>query len=137
MSLITWTDDLSVTVPDMDAQHKRLIALINQLHDAMKNRQGKDAVGKTLEGLRQYTISHFRKEEELMKAAAYPKLPQQLTQHKAFVDKITRFQQDFDSGKTTLSIDLMNYLRDWLTGHIKQEDKAYGPYLGKGAKVGV
>jgi len=129
MSLIIWRDDLSVAVPEMDAQHKRLIALINNLHAAMRRGRGKEVVGSILEGLAQYTISHFHKEEELMERAGYPKLASQRIQHEAFVKRIMEFQEAFESGRQTVSLDIMTFLRDWLTHHIREEDKAYGPYL--------
>ena len=36
MALIEWSDDLSVKVKELDVQHQKLIAMINDLNDAMK-----------------------------------------------------------------------------------------------------
>ncbi len=39
MSLINWDNTLSVNVAEIDGQHHKLVEMINELHDAM--RQGK------------------------------------------------------------------------------------------------
>jgi hypothetical protein len=48
MGFTTWNDHYSVNVPEIDEQHKKLIALANQLYDAMR-------AGKTLETARAKT----------------------------------------------------------------------------------
>ncbi len=40
MSFIDWTEQMSIHVPEMDAQHMQLIQLLNDLHDAME--EGKE-----------------------------------------------------------------------------------------------
>ena len=46
MALITWNDTLSVNVEEIDQQHRTLIAMINELNEAMKLGKGKDVLGK-------------------------------------------------------------------------------------------
>ena len=46
MALMTWSDNLSVKVAEIDEQHKRLIAMINELNDAMKVGERKRCSGK-------------------------------------------------------------------------------------------
>lgn len=41
MPIIQWNDSLPVGVDAMDLQHKKLVNLINQLFDAMKEGKGK------------------------------------------------------------------------------------------------
>lgn len=72
MALITWNENYSVKVKQFDDQHKKLIDMINELHDAMKVGKGKDVMEKILAGLIQYTVTHFANEERLMKQHNYP-----------------------------------------------------------------
>jgi len=37
--------------------------------------------------------------------------------------------KDFDSGKGSVSVDLLNFLKDWLVGHIGNSDKKYSQFL--------
>ena len=54
MSLIRWNDNFSVNVTMIDHDHKKLVAMINELTDAMKAGRGKDVLGKILYELIQY-----------------------------------------------------------------------------------
>ena len=56
----------------MDIQHKQLVAMVNQLYEAMQMSKG-DAVVKTiLPALVLYTKIHFTAEEKLMKDVGFP-----------------------------------------------------------------
>ena len=43
MAIIQWNDSLSVNVVEIDKQHQKLVAMINDLNDAMRQGKGKDA----------------------------------------------------------------------------------------------
>ncbi len=59
MPIMSWTDAYSVGVAEIDKQHKKLIDLINALHDAMSKGQAKAVIGKVLGELISYCASHF------------------------------------------------------------------------------
>jgi len=44
MALMTWKADYSVNIKQIDDQHKKLIELINTLHDAMAKGHAKEAL---------------------------------------------------------------------------------------------
>jgi len=127
--LIPWTEELSVQVLSMDAQHKQLIGLINKLHAALKRGQGAAATGTILKELIQYTEYHFSAEEKLMDAARYSDLPAQRQAHALLVDKAKDAEQRWAAGDSRITQELMNLLYDWLPQHIVGMDKKYGPYL--------
>jgi len=59
LAFIEWSDEFSVGVERYDGQHKRLIALLNELHEGMRARQGKEAVGRVLDGLVAYVRENY------------------------------------------------------------------------------
>lgn len=120
-----WSDDLSVGVDEINAQHQRLIELINTLHDAMIAKQGKTAVSGIIDELAAYTVTHFKTEERYMEQFHYPGYLSHKREHESFVEKVGSFQNDFNAGKLGLSIEIMNFLRDWVSNHIKGTDKKY------------
>lgn len=135
MALIKWNNSLSVGVTEIDQQHIQLISLINELNSAMQQRKGKDVLGKTLESLANYTITHFKTEEKYFALYRYPATASHKEEHAAFVNKISELQEKFDRGTMTLSIDLMNFLGDWLKKHINGTDKKYSAFFNeKGLK---
>ena len=110
--LIAWDPTLSVGVAEMDRQHQRLIKIINDLHKAMKARRGSEAIGAAIEELVAYVRDHFSNEEALMADHDYPELDAHMNKHNEFVSKINDFQMGFNSGKSTLTIDIMTFLKE-------------------------
>ena len=126
MSLLAWSNALSVGVKEIDDQHKKLVDLANQLNDAMKAGHGKDAIGSILVELVRYTQSHFAFEEKLMDTHKYPATEKHKAEHKDLVKSVGDFKAQFDRGDATLTTSVMNFLRDWLTKHILSSDRALG-----------
>lgn len=131
MALFDWKDDYSVGVEDMDSQHKVLIVAINRLHEAMKSGKAKEIQKKILDELIDYTTVHFTAEEKIMRQYAYPGLDEQKKQHQQFVSKLAGFLEDYNSGKLMLSLEIMKFLRDWLSNHIRKIDKQYSDFFNQ------
>jgi hemerythrin len=135
MALIKWDDSFSVNVAKIDQQHQKLILMINELHDAMKQGKGKEVLGKIVNGLISYTATHFKTEEDYFNQFGYPETDSHKKEHIAFVQKVSEFKDGFEKGKLSLSIEVMNFLSDWLQNHIKGTDKKYSQFFnGKGLK---
>jgi len=132
MSLFQWSETYSVGHPAIDGQHKRLFQLAEQLHAAMAAGHGKQGLSDTLNNLIAYTKRHFADEERLMQAHHYPAYPQHRALHEALTQKVIEFQKSFESGRATVTMDLLHFLRDWLTHHIGAVDKRVGDYLKQG-----
>lgn len=136
MAFFEWNENLNVGVDSINDQHKKLVAMVNDLHDAMQKGQGAAALGKTLEGLVDYTKTHFAYEEKLFADTGYA----DATAHKAEHDKLTAtvvaVQEKYNGGAgDSLSGDVMDFLKSWLVNHIQGTDTKYGPHLqAKGVK---
>jgi len=129
MPLITWSDKLSVGVKSIDAQHGRLVDTLNELHEAMLRGQAKEITGRLLKTLLRYTHDHFSAEEAILARADYPKLEAHKVLHRDLTRKVEAYIARYEKGEIALNSHLLNFLRDWLTNHIQQEDRAYGPCL--------
>lgn len=131
MALIAWSGMLSTGISEQDNQHKKLIDLINQLNDAMKDGKGAEVMGKVLAELVNYTVFHFGYEEKLMAQYKFEDTPAHKAEHVKFVQTAGDFKKKFDSGSAVVSVEIMNFLRDWLTNHIMKTDKKLGQSLLK------
>ncbi|MGD9948588.1 MAG: bacteriohemerythrin [Desulfobulbus sp.] len=127
--LITWDESICFGIDSIDQQHHHLVDLVNKLHHAMRSRAGKSVLGATLAELAQYTVEHFQSEEKMMAAAKYPQLEAHKREHEKLVAQVVDFQRQFESGSVTITLDLMNFLSDWLINHIKGVDRRYVPTL--------
>ena len=133
MVFVEWSDKLSIGMPEIDDQHKELINILNRLHTAMAEGKGKAVLKDTLADLTDYTITHFYTEERYMTRYRYPQLAQHRVEHEAFVAKVKKFQEDFDAGNATISIELLRFIKNWLVNHISGTDMAMGKVLAHAA----
>jgi hemerythrin len=130
MPLMDWNDRFSVGVTAIDDDHKKLIALANELFDATRAAKSREVMGKILAGLIAYTKTHFGREEMFMNRHSYARAAEHKAEHAAFTKTVLDVQKKFDAGETTvLSLQVMNFLRDWLVKHIQGSDKALGAFL--------
>jgi hemerythrin len=125
MAFYEWQDSFSVGVKEMDDQHKKLIAILNHLHDAMKSGKAAKEIGLIIDEMVDYTKFHFTAEEKLMDEKKYIGLASQKAEHAAFVKKAQEFQNEINSGKLAVSLEVLNFLKDWLTNHILIIDMKY------------
>ncbi|MGB9762086.1 MAG: bacteriohemerythrin [Caldimicrobium thiodismutans] len=129
MSFMEWSEKLVTGVKECDDQHKKLVSLINELYDAMKQGKGKEVIDKALDELVKYAGYHFTTEETLMSKYGYPELAAHKREHEYFKNKIKEFLDKKAKGEVTLSVEVMSFLKDWLIKHIMGTDKKYGPFL--------
>lgn len=127
--MFDWSGNFSVGVGSVDGQHQNLFALCRELHDAMVAGQGKAALSRILDRLVQYTVVHFAHEERLMRLHDYPGLAEHKAQHEALTKRVLQFQQEFESGRAAITVQLLQFLRNWLQQHIQGSDQKLAPYL--------
>ncbi len=131
MAFFEYTTALSCNHNDIDAEHKKLIDLVNMLHDAMKTGKGRDVIGKVLTSLIDYTATHFANEEKLMSSIGYPGLYQQKREHTELLKQANDLKAKYGKGETAISMDTMTFLQKWLTDHIMVSDKKIGEFIAK------
>jgi hemerythrin-like metal-binding protein len=118
----------------MDSQHTVLFGMLNDLHEAMMKGHAQKIAGDLLRKLLDYTRKHFAAEEALMTSTRYPELGQHQTLHRELVKQVEEFAVRYERGESSLNLQLLNFLRDWLTNHIQKEDHKYGPWLTQHGK---
>ena len=129
MALINWNETYSVKVKEIDVQHKKLVNIINELHDKMKEGKGKEVVEKLLAELLDYTVFHFSFEEKLLNINNYPDHKTHAKLHADLMEQVQVFRNKVKSGNSLLSLELMNFLKKWLVEHILDSDKKYSAFL--------
>jgi len=127
--MFEWRNEFSVEIGSVDAQHKMLFAIANELYNAMASGQSKMALGRILDRLVQYTKVHFAHEERLMRLHGYPDFAVHKAEHDALTAQVMKFQEDFTRGRVAMSVQLLQFLKSWLEAHIKGTDQKYSPFL--------
>jgi hemerythrin len=126
-----WKDFYSVGEESLDAQHRQVLALINDLHEARSAGREYAELAALLDRMVLYTTNHFKHEEQMMQACGYP----DFDNHKVLHDQMRRRTAGLRENVTLVTgRDLLSFLKDWWTNHIQAEDKCYVPYLSAAAQ---
>ena len=122
MALIVWDKRLETGHGKIDEQHQSLVEIFNRLHGAMKQGKGKAEVEGILVFLKDYTVTHFAMEEELMARHSYTAAARHQAIHADLVRQVADLVGKFQAGTASLTLPVMNFLEDWLVQHIQGED---------------
>ncbi|MBM7866914.1 bacteriohemerythrin [Heliobacterium gestii] len=125
MAFFSWDTKYSVNVPDLDKEHKILLEMLNELHDAMKQGKGKENIERLVNNSASYAKSHLSHEERLMEQCGYPGFQEHKKQHEFFVQKVNEFKNDVNQNNYKLSSELLKFLKDWFVNHITMVDSKY------------
>lgn len=125
MPFFEWNPELSVGFVKLDDDHRHLISLLNQLHSAMADGQGRLALNSILQGLVWYTQSHFKAEELLMNCYVYPELALHKVEHEGFASRVAQFTTDLETGRDGSAVEVLETMQQWLELHIMRCDAAY------------
>ena len=132
MTYMTWTDKMSVGVPELDEDHKGLIHIINQLAENAGEETRYSVVRQCIFALMRYAETHFAREEQVMASCGFPGLEVHQGEHHTFLADIkaaaTRFEEQPDKLAAMVNDELLSYLKNWLNHHILIEDMAYRPF---------
>jgi len=125
MPYITWSEIFSVGVPDLDAQHRRLIAIINEFHEAQEAGAGVARLFQVLNALVAYAEQHFAEEERRLEETHYPDLLRHRREHERLVQEIFELNGRYERGEPETAEEVKAFLKSWLLDHILGFDKKY------------
>ncbi len=131
MAIIQWDASYSVNIDRIDRQHQKLITLINQLHDAMIANKAQAVMVRIVEDMVDYTQTHFSAEELYMEEFGYPELIAHRREHQLFIDKARDLRTRVQSSELIFSLEVIRFLRDWLTHHILETDMKYASFFAE------
>jgi hemerythrin len=132
--MLTWRPELAVGHPDIDADHKRLIAIINDFERMVENSPKERALHEVLVSLHDYARVHFAREEELQAAAGYSGLERHRREHQALLHSVKEMASRHFVVRTqpitAESLDTLgHFLRRWLVDHIIKSDLKLRDYV--------
>ena len=134
---ILWRDEYSIGVADIDAQHRRLLELLNTLnaldprHSPQARRAGN--VMKLLDSFNEYAAYHFLSEEALMREhiEANEDTVKHIVAHRSYWSIISTFKKRFQQGDEKVNAELVEYLNRWWINHILETDQHLGRELNR------
>lgn len=127
----TWTAaELGLDIHEMDDEHQVLIKKMNALYAAVDQKKGASELGALVTDLAQYTVKHFADEEAYMEKIGFDGLPTHKIIHQQLLSQFNTFVDEFKKSQS-LSPAFFNFLKVWLTSHIRGIDKKYSDFKHK------
>lgn len=117
----------SVGIQEIDEEHQQLFRCLDTINAALHSAFSFAAAYQALETLSEYTRTHFRVEECLMRIMKYPFFNEHQAQHRAFIAELDVLRDkmlQYDAAP-----DVSQFLTDWLLNHIKFSDTDYARFF--------
>jgi hemerythrin len=118
-------------VAEIDDDHRRLIALFNELNRAVAAGDSAEYLAATLEELINCTVWHFSHEERLMLKHDYPARAAHVAAHEELVAAARDLQTTLERADKAVAEEEIVYLERWLTEHILTVDQKLGSFLAQ------
>lgn len=127
MSLITWTkEQFGTSVSVHDEEHRTIFRMLNDLDETSASGD-RGAIGRQLDALIAYVAEHFAAEQINMVKIGYVDYEAHLAEHTKLVQTCVDLQKKFHAGAAEITGETTAFIADWLTDHIPNIDRAYGP----------
>ena len=125
--MIKWREDYNLGISKIDEQHQKLFEICDRAYQLLKNDIYLDKYDKIVEilhELKDYTVYHFKSEEEYMSTIGYRKLLQHKVYHNDFIEKINNIDLNkIDEQQNQVIMELLYFIVRWIEQHILTEDK--------------
>ncbi|MCX6627796.1 MAG: hemerythrin family protein [Candidatus Solibacter sp.] len=129
MSLFKWSSAHSVYLPEIDAEHRAIYLLGDELHKALLAGAGVAHLQPILVNLLESSEQHFRHEERLMRAVHYTACAWHKRQHDAARKRAKALAKRIEGGDIAAAGELLKFLSVWLRDHISVADRMMGARL--------
>jgi len=138
--LIDWSDELLTGIPEIDAHHKALAGLLNELHESVHRRRGVTACREAVEKLRHCAVSHFDIEEKLVQSSGHAAFAGNATAQGELFHRLDGMLERMDGENSNITFHGLHQLKVWLLQHIRSVDTARDvermrPASSEGVKV--
>ena len=129
MSLLDWKYEYSVGVKSIDEQHKKILELINELIESIRDSREDYIINDVLNDLLEYANYHFSLEEKLLHKFSYSNEHDHETKHREFTDKIKSLKIEENVHVGNIPIETLDYLENWFCNHELRDDSMYYEYF--------
>ena len=132
--MFIWKKEFELGIPSIDNQHKKLLEIGNRINDLLKNHDDEDdnfdEIMTVIEELKEYTVYHFKTEEDLFLRYDYPEYAEHKREHDAFIDYVNSVDlSSIDENQGAFLKELLKKIVNWVFNHIITTDYLYKDFL--------
>jgi hemerythrin-like metal-binding protein len=131
MAYLDWDDRMGIGHAVIDAQHRRLVALINDIAEASDRGAGRQELGQLIRAFSDYAQEHFNTEQGLMDSVDYPEYFLQVASHEDCAAQALAFYRSYINGEDVQLGEFLAFVSGWFTSHTMGVDQTLRKYLKK------
>lgn len=128
MAYTDWNPDYDLGIAEIDRQHRRLVEIVNRLHDAVEQECPKGPMQAVVCDLMTYMEIHFAYEENLMQCLRFPALESHHREHSALTREVEGFEAALARGRAFVSTELTGVLKKWMLDHLLHVDRVFADH---------
>ena len=126
---LIWHDAYASGNARIDAQHRSLFDHSNSLITAVIEGRPREEVAPLVQALIAESVAHFKSEEEILRAVAYPGAAEHVDLHLRLLDQAIGLARKYEKGKLGIG-ELFSFLAyDLVAQHMLADDRKFFPYL--------
>lgn len=129
MRSLQWTEEHSVHVPEIDAEHQSIFRLASDLRGALMNGARRSQIELLARRVSTEVTGHLAHEERLLRAGRYPALEWHERQHQTGRARLAALERELGAGDLEAVFDALEHLAAWLRDHTSVADRMAGAYL--------
>ncbi|NPB08449.1 MAG: hemerythrin family protein [Aquificae bacterium] len=129
VSVVEWTPEMELGIPEIDAQHRKLVEMLNEFYRELEEGHEEEAVRRFFGELGRYVEEHFRYEERFMEEIGFPELENHKKTHRLFEKLYKEDLEKYLRGEKRALRELVALTLSWLYTHIMKTDKKYVRYM--------
>lgn len=132
---IAWDETLALGDPAIDADHRRMMALIARLEDSAAAEDCPGHVAGTLAELSALCRDHFAREEAFQSRIGYPDQDGHRLAHQMLLKRLDAIISHYAGSDADIRLGIIRTLGDslatWLISHITDSDMDYKRYMAE------
>lgn len=125
--MIKWKKDYELGVKQIDEQHEKLFEIADRAYKLLTNDFISDKYDKIIEiigELKEYTLFHFKSEEEYMLSIGHRRFLSHKVEHENFIKDIYNIDlYKIDSNQDQSVKEILEFVVNWIDIHILNQDK--------------
>lgn len=132
--MFNWTKELELGIESIDDQHKKLLDIGNRINDLLAvhsdGDDNYDEIIEVIEELKEYTVYHFKTEEDIFQKYSYPEYNQHKKEHDTFIEYLNSVDYNtIDDDQRVFLKELLKKVVHWVINHIITTDYMYKDFL--------
>jgi hemerythrin len=123
--VLEWSGSLSVSVRQIDEQHKKLVEAINELNSKLRAGSSQEELKKIVEEIVYLASDNMRLEEEMMQEFHFSGFKAHLLRHAGVATKLHELKALSEQAGFVLTPEIPTVLMNCLNSHIRAVDSRY------------